>query len=83
LAPFIIPLGVVILQCDDDTIILFRDDVEIAIHVKILLYLYERMVGIKINFDKSEILMTLEDTIKFEMYVDFLNCHMVFLSLNT
>jgi hypothetical protein len=76
-------LGVVILQCDDDTIILFRDDVEIAIHVKILLCLYECMTGIKINFDKSEILMTLEDTIKFEMYVDFLNFHMVFLSFNT
>jgi hypothetical protein len=57
--PHLIQDGVVILEYDDDTIILFQDDMEIAINVKILLHLYENSAGLKINFDKSEILLTI------------------------
>jgi hypothetical protein len=32
----------------------FKDDVEMSINVKTLFYLYEKMVGLKINFHKSE-----------------------------
>jgi hypothetical protein len=55
LVAHLIPFGVVILQYVDDTIIMFKENVEMAINVNILLYLYE---SLKINFDKSEIRMT-------------------------
>jgi hypothetical protein len=32
----------------------FKDDVEMSINVKTLFYLYEKMVGLKINFHKSK-----------------------------
>jgi hypothetical protein len=38
-----------------------------------LLYLYENLAGLKINFDKSEILFTIEDSVKLERYDDVLN----------
>jgi hypothetical protein len=53
----IIPSGVAILQYADDTIIFLKDDIEGAMHMKLLLYLFEMLAGLKINFNKSEILM--------------------------
>jgi hypothetical protein len=47
-----------------------------VINVKILLYLFECMSGLKINFDKSELLLTLEYSIKLEEYTGILNCQM-------
>ena len=47
----------VILQYADDTIICIKDDIEMAKNLKLLLYLYELMSGLKINFDKSEIIL--------------------------
>jgi hypothetical protein len=78
LVPHLIPDGVVILQYADGTIILFQDDMNMAINVKILLYLYENLAGLKINFDKSKILLSIEDSIKLELYADNLNCQMGF-----
>jgi hypothetical protein len=57
-------MGVVILQYDGDTIIMFKDDKDMVLNVKILLYLFECISGLKINFEKSELLLTLEDYIK-------------------
>jgi hypothetical protein len=54
LVAHLIPFGVVILQYVDDTIIMFKENVEMAINVNILLYLYDSMSRLKINFDKSE-----------------------------
>jgi hypothetical protein len=34
-----------------------EDDMEKARNVKILLYIYEYMPGLKINFEKSEVLL--------------------------
>jgi hypothetical protein len=68
LVPHLIPAGVAILHYADNMIILFQDDQEMAINVKFLLYPYESMAGLKINFDKSEILLTLEDFVKLETY---------------
>lgn len=42
------------LQYVDDTIIYIKEDLEKARHLKILLYMYEIMSGLKINFMKSE-----------------------------
>jgi hypothetical protein len=61
--PHLIQDGIVILEYADDTIILFQDDMEIALNVKILLHLYENLAGLKIKFDKSEILLKIEDSL--------------------
>jgi hypothetical protein len=45
--------GVAILQYVDDTIFCLKDDMDNARNVKLLLYLYEMMSGLKINFTKS------------------------------
>jgi hypothetical protein len=42
--------------------------------MKILLYLYEKMSGLKINFDKSEIVMVSSDDQKEIEYADMMNC---------
>jgi hypothetical protein len=49
--------GVAILQYADDTIIFLKHDVMGARNMKMLLYLYEMMAGLKINFNKSEAVM--------------------------
>lgn len=52
LAENLIPKGVAILQYADDTILCLKHDFEKAVHIKLLLYLYELMSGLKINFAK-------------------------------
>ena len=46
-----------ILQYADDTILFLQHDLEGATHMKLLLYLFEMLAGLKIDFNKSEILM--------------------------
>jgi hypothetical protein len=53
----LIPNGVVILKYADDTILCLKNDLGMARHVKLLLYLFERMSGLKINFKKSEVML--------------------------
>ena len=50
LVPEYIEDGVTILQYADDTILCLKDDREQASNLKLLLYLYEAMSGLKINF---------------------------------
>lgn len=57
LVPHLVDKGVVVLQYADDTIILFENNIDSAVNIKILLYAYEAMFGLKINFQKGEILM--------------------------
>ena len=45
----IIPNGVAILQYADDTIIFLKHGIECARNMKLLLYMYEMMVGLKMN----------------------------------
>lgn len=47
---------VVILQYADDTILLFQNDLDQAKNVKRILGMFELMVGLKINFYKSEVI---------------------------
>ena len=54
LASDLIKDGVGILQYADDTVICFEHDIDKAVNVKLLLYLFELMSGLKINFDKSD-----------------------------
>jgi hypothetical protein len=55
---------------------MFQDSIDMAMNVKILLYLFQEMAGLKINFDKSEALLVLEDSIKLEYYSKILNCRL-------
>lgn len=57
LADKLISKGVIILQYADDTIVCLKDNLDMARNLKLLLYLYEMMSGLKINFDKSEVLL--------------------------
>jgi hypothetical protein len=45
-----------------------------ARNAKLLLYLYKQMSGLKINFDKSEVILIGGDNIVASMYADIFNC---------
>ena len=66
--------GVAVLQYADDTILCLKDEVEVARNTKLLLYLFEEMSGLKINFDKSEVVMVIEDDQKNLLYAEMFNC---------
>jgi hypothetical protein len=70
----IIPSGIAILQYADDTILCMEDSAETAQNMKILLYIYEKMSGLKINFNKSEVIMVSYDEQKALAFTDMLNC---------
>jgi hypothetical protein len=57
LIPNIIPKGLTILQYADDTICCLENNIEKARNLKLVLYIYEQMSRLKINFEKSEVLM--------------------------
>jgi hypothetical protein len=57
----LIPKGVAVLQYADDTIIYLKHDLKKARNLKILLYMFEQMPGLKINFEKSEIVVVEND----------------------
>jgi hypothetical protein len=71
----LIPLGVVILQYVDDTILCLNHDFEKTRNMKLLLYLYEQMSGLKINFDKSEVLLLGGDDEVALTYAEIFNCN--------
>jgi hypothetical protein len=66
--------GCSILQYADDTILLIKDDVECARNLKLLLYTFESMSGLKINFKKSEVLLIQEDDEKMLFYANLFDC---------
>jgi hypothetical protein len=57
LADNLVENEVVILQYADDTILCFKKDMTGATNLKLLLYFYELMSGLKINFSKSEVVV--------------------------
>jgi hypothetical protein len=61
LASNLVDIGVVVLQYVDDTILLIQDSEEQAINLKLMLFFFETMPGLKINFEKSEVMIVLED----------------------
>jgi hypothetical protein len=70
----IINKGVVVLQYADDTIICLKHGVEGARNMKLLLYLYEMMTDLKINFYKSEIITINDEDNWAEVYAGIFNC---------
>jgi hypothetical protein len=72
----LIPNGVILLQYADDTIICMENDLFKARNLKMLLYIYEMMAGLKINFMKSEIfVINGDDDIKMQ-YANLFDCQM-------
>lgn len=72
----IIPNGVAILQYTDDTIIFLKHDLDNAIHLKFMLYLFEMLVGLKINFNKSEVFMVNDEENWGKKYAEIFNCQL-------
>jgi hypothetical protein len=70
----IIPKGVAILQYADDTILFLKHDLNGATHMKLLMYLFEMLAGLKINFNKSEILMINDEENWGQHYAKTFNC---------
>lgn len=70
----IISNGVAILQYADDTIIFLKHDVEGARNMKLFLYIYEIMAGLKINFNKSEVIMINDPDNWGSFYAHLFNC---------
>ena len=74
LIPEYIEGGIALLQYADDTILCIQDDLEVAQNLKLLLYLYENMLGLKINFNKSEVIMISQDSDQSLRYAEMFNC---------
>jgi hypothetical protein len=70
----LIPYGVAILQYADDTIVCLDHDLSKARNMKLLLYMFEQLSGLKINFDESEILMIGGDDNIAIAYAEIFNC---------
>jgi hypothetical protein len=70
----LIPRGIAIMQYDDDTIMCLEADVAQARYVKLLLYIFEQLSGLKINFEKSEILSIGGNNEVDKSFVEIFNC---------
>jgi hypothetical protein len=70
----LIPNGIAILQYADDTIVCLEHDMEKARNMKLLLYMFEQLSGMKINFDKSEILVIGGEHSMALSYAQIFNC---------
>jgi len=70
----IVDKGVAVLQYPDDTIICLKHNLKGARNVKLLLYMYELMAGLKINFYKSEVLIINDNNNWASVYAEIFNC---------
>lgn len=68
------PREIAIYQYANDTIVFVKYDGDSARNMKLLLYLFEGITGLKINFYKSEVMIVMEDSDKCKFYVDMFNC---------
>jgi hypothetical protein len=57
LLPQVVDGDIISLQSADDTSLFLEDDIERAKNLKWLLICYEHMTGMKINYDKSDLLI--------------------------
>jgi hypothetical protein len=70
----LIPKGIAILQYAGDTIICMEDNLEKARNMQFLLYVFEQMYGLRINFENSEIVLVGGDNNIALEYADLFNC---------
>ena len=62
--PHLVEDGLSILQYADDTILFMDHDIEKAKNMKLLLTTFEQLSGLKINFHKSDLALTMRFCIK-------------------
>src|SRR4051794_38881913 len=74
LAHDLIEGSVAILQYADDTVLCVDNNVDQALNLTLLLYMFELMLGLKINFLKSEVLCVGVDDFVLGTYSDMFNC---------
>lgn len=74
LVPHLVSGGLTHLQYADDTILFMTNSDENIITVKFLLYCYEAMSGLKINYQKSEVIVIGENQEETERVADMFNC---------
>ena len=71
LAADLVENGVAILQYADDTVLCIEHDPDKAVNLKLLLYMFELMSSLKINYQKSEILCVGGMTISWKPMLTF------------
>jgi hypothetical protein len=74
LADNLIPNEVAILQYADDIVLCLAESMEKVIIVKLMLYMFEKMSSLKINFDKSEVVIVGGDNALAIQYAELFNC---------
>jgi hypothetical protein len=74
LVPHLIEGGISILQYADDTILFMENDLEQATNMKLLLCVFERLSGLKINFHKSELFCYGEEKQMESQYTKLFGC---------
>lgn len=70
----LIPNGINMLQYADDTIFMFKDDLESARNLKLILCLFEQLSGLKVNFHKSGVFCFGEARDKQDSYSNIFTC---------
>lgn len=72
--PELIPRGISYIQYVDDTVIMVDGSVQSIVNLKILLYCFEWLSGLKINFHKSEVFVFWCSREEEEEMANMLNC---------
>jgi len=76
--PHLIEGGLSILQYVDDTILFLEHNLEYAQNLRTILCAFEQLLGLKINFHKSEIYCFGEAKNMENEYMELFGCNMVF-----
>jgi hypothetical protein len=71
LMPHLVDCGIFILQDTDDTIIFIEHNLEKALNMKQIVCIFEKLLGLKINFHKSEVFFSFDKAKYVE--VDYIN----------
>ncbi len=81
--PHLVDDGVSILQYADDTIIFLEHDLQQAKNLKVILSVFEKLSGLKINFHKSELFCFGQAKECYDQYSNIFGCKLVLFLLNT
>jgi hypothetical protein len=74
LCPQLYPGGIISLQYADDTILFVENDVEMARNLKWVLTCFEQVSGMKINYEKSELVPINLDLAESELIKEVMGC---------
>jgi hypothetical protein len=81
MVPHLVPGGVSLLQYADHTVVLLECSDSNILHLKFLLYYFENMLGMKINYHKSEVFVVGCEIYEQERVAHMLNCKLGKLSI--